>query len=244
MKKRGCIRAEVTLHARGEHFLHGAGTGPDPESAIGAAADASSARPRSSKASGSGRRRRLPARARAGRGRGAADPTTAGAAHHPRPPLCREADVDRRSGAEVGDGTDAVIVFRNAATRHHHRPVPAAGRASRIDRARSRDRSSQIVSVEHTSIPSLTVERLLPEPVRCHRPPARTAERPGRPRSADLQPAHPEDRSGARRLPRVPAARPRPRLRRERGPVSRRSRSRGTADDARRDVLARRFPAC
>ena len=35
-KEKSRFHAEVTLHARGEHFLHGEATGRDPQTAIGA----------------------------------------------------------------------------------------------------------------------------------------------------------------------------------------------------------------
>src|SRR5918994_1466786 len=38
-KEKTRVRAEVTLHARGEHFLHGEATGRDVQAALGAAAD-------------------------------------------------------------------------------------------------------------------------------------------------------------------------------------------------------------
>lgn len=38
-KEKSRVRAEVTLHARGEHFLHGEGTGRDVDTALSAAVD-------------------------------------------------------------------------------------------------------------------------------------------------------------------------------------------------------------
>src|SRR5688572_3580088 len=38
-KEKTRVRAEVTLHARGDHFLHGEATGRDVQAALGAAAD-------------------------------------------------------------------------------------------------------------------------------------------------------------------------------------------------------------
>ena len=38
-KEKTRVRAEVTLHARGEHFLHGEATGRDVDTALSAAAD-------------------------------------------------------------------------------------------------------------------------------------------------------------------------------------------------------------
>src|SRR5688500_46517 len=38
-KEKSRVHAEVTLHARGDHFLHGEGTGRDVDTALSAAAD-------------------------------------------------------------------------------------------------------------------------------------------------------------------------------------------------------------
>src|SRR5215204_4494181 len=38
-KEKTRVHAEVTLHARGEHFLHGEGTGRDVDAALSTAAD-------------------------------------------------------------------------------------------------------------------------------------------------------------------------------------------------------------
>jgi putative sigma-54 modulation protein len=114
MKERGRIRAEVSLHVKHERFLHGAGSGPDPESAIGAAAERVERQAEKLKGKWNGRRRRLPA-----------TPERAGT----RPAVSNDGRKIIRArryavkpmsiedaAAEIGDGTDAVIVFRNSAS--------------------------------------------------------------------------------------------------------------------------------
>ena len=128
-KERGRIRAEVALHVKHERFLHGAGTGPDPESAIGAAADRVERQAEKLKGKWSGRRRRLPAvrPVPAGRGRDEAARSPERVVARPSTPNGRRRIIRARryavkpmtiedAAAEIGDGTDAVIVFRNSAS--------------------------------------------------------------------------------------------------------------------------------
>lgn len=127
------LHADVTLHLRGEHFLHGEGTGRDLNTALGAAIDridrqaqrvkerwkdrrregismekAASAAPRPKSASATVRRA-------LGEGRAAA-----GARGKPRVIRERRYAVKpmtvEDAAAEIGDGHDAVIVFRNSGT--------------------------------------------------------------------------------------------------------------------------------
>jgi putative sigma-54 modulation protein len=113
-KERGRIRAEVALHVKHERFLHGAGTGPDAEAAIGAAADRVERQAEKLKGKWNGRRRRLPA----ARERVVARP----AAQNNKPPIIRARRYAVKpmsiedAAAEIGGGTDAVIVFRNSAS--------------------------------------------------------------------------------------------------------------------------------
>jgi ribosome hibernation promoting factor len=129
MKERGRIRAEISLHVKYEHFLHGAGTGPDPESAIGAAADRVERQADKLKGKWNGRRRRLPAvrPAPAVSVRDDAAPVQRRvAARPPSPNGSRRIIRARRyavkpmsiedAAAEIGDGSDEVIVFRNSAS--------------------------------------------------------------------------------------------------------------------------------
>jgi putative sigma-54 modulation protein len=127
-KERGRIRAEVALHVKQERFLHGAGTGPDPESAIGAAADRVERQADKLKGKWSALRRRLPAVQPPAAGAGArrdeaADRVVARAASRNggrRIIRARRYAVKPMSiedaAAEIGDGTDAVLVFRNSAS--------------------------------------------------------------------------------------------------------------------------------
>jgi putative sigma-54 modulation protein len=55
-------RAEVTLHARGEHFLHGNGRGRDVAAALAAAIDKIDRQAETLKGKGEARKRRAPAR--------------------------------------------------------------------------------------------------------------------------------------------------------------------------------------
>jgi putative sigma-54 modulation protein len=110
-KERGRIRAEVSLHVKHEHFLHGAGTGPDAEAAIGAAVDRVERQAAKLKGKWSGRRRR-----RAAPADGAVRPAAPNggrriirARRYAVKPMSLE-----DAAAEIGDGTDAVIVFRNS----------------------------------------------------------------------------------------------------------------------------------
>jgi putative sigma-54 modulation protein len=127
-KERGRIRAEVALHVKHERFLHGAGTGTDAQTAIGAAVDRVERQAGKLKGKWSDRRRRLPVEpAAAGLGRDdAARPADRAAARPPSRNGGRRIIRARRyavkpmtiedAAAEIGDGTDAVIVFRNSAS--------------------------------------------------------------------------------------------------------------------------------
>ena len=126
-KEKTRVRAEITLHARGEHFLHGEATGRDVQTALGAAVDkvdrqvqrlkskwskgkrqgisaakAASAAPRperGGKGFSSARGRPPAARMRRGPPAAAIGGRERASSHHPRAALRGEADVGRRSGA-------------------------------------------------------------------------------------------------------------------------------------------------
>lgn len=115
VKERGRVRAEIDLHVKREHFLHGAGTGVDPAAAIGMAAERIERQVEKLKGRWSGRRRRTP------------DVVEGGTPARPSaPPNGRRIIRARRyavkpmsiedAAAEIGDGDDAVIVFRNSAS--------------------------------------------------------------------------------------------------------------------------------
>jgi putative sigma-54 modulation protein len=114
-KERGRIRAEIDLHVKRDHFLHGEGTGPDAQAAIGVAAERIERQVEKLKGKWSGRRRRMPAVDEGER-----------VAARPAPPNGRRIIRARRyavkpmsiedAAAEIDDGSDAVIVFRNSAS--------------------------------------------------------------------------------------------------------------------------------
>jgi len=110
-QQRGRVRAEIDLHVKRDHFLHGNGTGPDAETAIAVAAERVERQVEKLKGRWSGRRRRTPALPDAG-------------AVPPAPPNGRRIIRARRyavkpmsiedAAAMIDDGKDAVIVFRNS----------------------------------------------------------------------------------------------------------------------------------
>jgi putative sigma-54 modulation protein len=113
-KERARVRAEVTLHVKHERFLHGEGYGSDPQTAIGVAAEKVVRQAEKLKGKWSGRKRRSLPRAQV-----AAAPAPNGT---PRRRIIRARRYAVKpmsiedAAAEIGDGTDAVIVFRNSAT--------------------------------------------------------------------------------------------------------------------------------
>jgi putative sigma-54 modulation protein len=122
-KERGRIKAEVSLHVKAEHFLHGAGTGPDWQAAITAAAEKVERQVEKLKGKWSGRRRRNGPVERSPLGEGVrstASTSVAGPSPNGRRIIrARRYAVKPMSiedaAAEMGGGTDAVIVFRNSA---------------------------------------------------------------------------------------------------------------------------------
>jgi putative sigma-54 modulation protein len=140
-KEKTRVHAEVTLHARGEHFLHGEATGRDVQTALGAAADkvgsqvqrlknkwskgkrqgisagkAAAAAPRPERggkgfSSAKGRAPGARAAAAAAGRDGAGDLRVIRARRYEVKPM----SVDE-AALEVIDGADSFLVFRNAAT--------------------------------------------------------------------------------------------------------------------------------
>jgi putative sigma-54 modulation protein len=114
-KERGRFRAEIDLHVKRDHFLHGAGTGADADAAIGVAAERIERQVEKLKGKWSKRRRLTPTVVE---GAAPARPSA--------PPNGRRIIRTRRyamkpmsiedAAAEIGDGSDAVIVFRNSAS--------------------------------------------------------------------------------------------------------------------------------
>lgn len=126
-KEKTRIHIDATLHARGEHFFHGEATGRDLQSALAAAADKLDRQVQKLKGKWQERKRRgVPAsRALAGavtpERRGAGSLPAAGPGDRlPRIVRSRRYAVKpmtiEDAVAEIGDGNDGVIVFRNAAT--------------------------------------------------------------------------------------------------------------------------------
>jgi putative sigma-54 modulation protein len=124
-------RVEMTLHARGEHFLHAAVTGRDLPTALTAAAEKIEHQAEKLKSKWTERKRQGVSAAKAGsaaprpeRARGVfAGVADVGPDAEPRPPRIVRArryavkpmSVDE-AALEVGDGRDAFIVFRNENT--------------------------------------------------------------------------------------------------------------------------------
>jgi putative sigma-54 modulation protein len=127
-KEKSRVHAEVTLHARGEHFLHGEATGRDVAAALSAAADKVDRQVRSLKSRWSKGKRQGTSAAKAASAtprpeRGARAFSARAAAAEPRAlriVRARRYEVKPMSvdeaALEVVDGADAFLVFRNAAT--------------------------------------------------------------------------------------------------------------------------------
>ena len=123
-------RVEMTLHARGEHFLHGTGSGTGWDLAINQAVGKINQQARKLKGKwDEGKRQRIsaakvssaaPRPERGGRGFGEARGREEGdgAARSPRVVRVRSRAAKpmtiEDAAAELGDGNDAVIVFRNS----------------------------------------------------------------------------------------------------------------------------------
>jgi putative sigma-54 modulation protein len=127
-KEKTRVHAEVTLHARGEHFLHGEATGRDVDAALSAAADKVDRQVRSLKSRWSKGKRQGISAAKAAAA--APRPERGAKAFGGRLPAseprglrivrARRYEVKPMSvdeaALEVVDGADAFLVFRNAAT--------------------------------------------------------------------------------------------------------------------------------
>jgi ribosome hibernation promoting factor len=118
-QQRALVRAEMTVHVSREHFLHGEGSGTDLQIALTAALDKIEHQADKLKGKWAGRKRRDgAARARSKRTDGAAVPAADEGAR--RIIRAKRYAVKPMSiedaAAEIGDGNDAVIVFRNSST--------------------------------------------------------------------------------------------------------------------------------
>jgi ribosomal subunit interface protein len=123
-RDRARIRAELTLHARRERFLHAEATGSSPERAVAAAAAKIERQARTLKGKLRERQRRHPSAAKtvapALPGPSAAPPARTADGAGPRVIRSRRRTVKPMSvedaAAEIHGGSDPVIVFRNATT--------------------------------------------------------------------------------------------------------------------------------
>lgn len=137
-KEKTRAHADVTLHARGEHFLHGEATGRDVQTALGAAADKVDRQAQKLKNKWAKRKRQgisaakaasaAPRPERGGKGfssaRGMATAVRSagenGGDESPRIIRARRYEVKPMSvdeaAFEVADGDNAFLVFRNAST--------------------------------------------------------------------------------------------------------------------------------
>jgi putative sigma-54 modulation protein len=128
-KEKSRVHAEVTLHARGDHFLHGEGSGRDVDTALSVATDKVDRQVRSlksrwskgkrqgvsaAKAASATPRPERAARAFAGRGAVAGEPRALRIVRARRYEV-KPMSVDE-AALEVVDGNGAFLVFRNAAT--------------------------------------------------------------------------------------------------------------------------------
>jgi putative sigma-54 modulation protein len=110
-REKGRFRAEVTLHARGDHFLHGNGLGRDAATALAAAVDKIDRQAGTLKGKWQTRRRRGAART------GAAEPMAPAETQELRIIRARRYAVKPMSideaALEVVGGTDTFLVFRS-----------------------------------------------------------------------------------------------------------------------------------
>jgi len=121
-RERARIRAELTLHARRERFLHGEATGTDVALALNAATAKVDRQARTLKGKLDGRKRRGPAEKAASRASElpAVQVARAGSDVRTKVIKARRYAVKPMSvedaAAEMGDGRDGFIVFRNSTT--------------------------------------------------------------------------------------------------------------------------------
>ena len=130
-REKARFHAEVTLHVRGEHFLHGEATGPDAQTALSASIDKIDRQLGKLKSKWTeGKRRAIsPAKAASaaprpqrgaamfGTGLAQREPDGAGQIRiiRARRYAVKPMSVDE-AAIEVGDGRDAFLVFRNSTT--------------------------------------------------------------------------------------------------------------------------------
>jgi putative sigma-54 modulation protein len=130
-KEKARVHADVTLHARGDNFLHGEATGRDVQTALTAAVDKIDRQAEKLKSKWTqGKRRRVSAARTAAAAAAApverAERSPAGRGGRPEragtPRIIRSRRYAVKpmtiedAAAEIGDGNDGVIVFRNSVT--------------------------------------------------------------------------------------------------------------------------------
>jgi putative sigma-54 modulation protein len=121
-RERARIRAEVTLHARRERFLHADATGPSVELAINAAADKIDHQAQKLKGKRDGRKRRGPSAVKAGTSATPEAATAPRSTPRPRRRIIRAKQYAVKpmsvedAAVEIDDAADGLIVFRNSAT--------------------------------------------------------------------------------------------------------------------------------
>jgi len=119
-KERARIRAEVTLHARRERFLHGEATGQNVELALNAAADKVDQQARKLKGKRDGRKRRGPSAVRSASA--LPEPAAPRTASQPARRIIRARQYAVKpmsvedAAVEIDDAAGGFIVFRNSAT--------------------------------------------------------------------------------------------------------------------------------
>jgi len=126
-KQKAGLHADVTVHARGDKFLHGDGAGRNVATGLGAACDKIDQQARKLKGKWAERKRRGVSAAKASSA--APRPQSAGRVFASEGETARESAAPRivrmrryavkpmtieDAAAEMGDGRDAVIVFRNS----------------------------------------------------------------------------------------------------------------------------------
>lgn len=120
-RERARIRAEVTVHAQRERFLHAEATGQSVELAINAAADKVDHQAQKLKGKRDGRRRRGPSAVKAGASASEAA-TAPRSTARPRRRIIRARRYAVKpmsvedAAVEIDDASDGLIVFRNSAT--------------------------------------------------------------------------------------------------------------------------------
>ena len=120
-RQRGMVRAEITVHVSREHFLHGEGSGDQVQAALTAATAKIASQAEKLKGKWASKRRNA-ARAGAAGPDGASAAASAPAARERSRRIIRARRYAVKpmsledAAAEIGDSSDAVIVFRNSST--------------------------------------------------------------------------------------------------------------------------------